>query len=113
MTTSPRDLEGSRAEGARGAGEPVRTGPPSPGGEESPEARARVRRFGLTLAGVVGGLVLAVVGYVVLFDRVLSDPSLPPTAGTLNPRVLIVELLLLAVVAALATSAVVRSRRGK
>ncbi|MBM4015320.1 MAG: hypothetical protein FJ293_10210 [Planctomycetes bacterium] len=100
----------------------MRPAPPSPAPHFSAPAeapaerfagaeRARVRRFGLLLAGVIVALVLAAVGYVVLFDRVLADPSLPPTAGTLNPRVLIVELLVLALVAVAVTAAIVRARR--
>ena len=56
--------------------------------------RARSRRLLLLLAALVGLLVLATVGYVVFFQRVLRDPDHPPGVLSGNPRVLTFEVVL-------------------
>ncbi len=105
MNTSAR--EESRA--------PARTPPIEPPMDASLDEavrRRRLRRFGLALAAVVVLLVLFAVGYVKLFDRVLADPSRPPTATAApNPRVLTFELLLAAAIAVGATTWWVRRQR--
>lgn len=75
------------------------------------DGRARIRRFGLMLAAGVVLLALAAVGYVLLFGHVLADANRPPTAGSLNPRVLAVELLVLLAGAVGVTTIIVRRRR--
>lgn len=104
MSGAPREESRAGAESPRAAAEP---------GAEARQ-RARLRRFGLALAAVVLLLALFAVGYVVLFDRVLADPGLPPTpASRANPRVLIFELLLAAALAVGATAWLVRRQRSK
>lgn len=81
-------------------------------GENSDAARrARVRRFGLGLAALVVLLVLAAVGYVVLFDRLLVDKETAPSTTSLQRRVLYFELLLALALAVGATAWWVRRKK--
>ena len=105
--------------GATSAAPAVRSPTPTPptaaapGVEDEATRRRQLRRFGLGLAAVVAVLVLFAVAYVTLFDRVLADPTRPPTATSRpNPRVLIFEVLLAAALAVGATTWWVR-RKGR
>jgi hypothetical protein len=61
------------------------------------QLRARNRRVLLLLFALVGLLVLATVGYVVFYDRVLRDPDSPPSVLSGNPRVQTFEVVLVSV----------------
>ena len=61
------------------------------------QLRARNRRVLLLLFALVGLLVLATVGYVVFYDRVLRDPDHPPEVLSGNPRVQTFEFVLVSV----------------
>ncbi|MSR47603.1 MAG: hypothetical protein EXS13_11170 [Planctomycetes bacterium] len=104
----PAQREEFRAGASDSSSQPSSQPPPPPLDEAA--RRARVRRFGLALALGVALLALLVVGYVLLFERVLIDRSRPPTAATVNPRVMVVELLVALGAAVAITIAVVRQR---
>jgi len=71
-----------------------------------------VRRFGLGLALLVAALVAFTVGYVELFGRVLRDPNRPPTpTSAAQPRVLVFEYALAAVIVVAALTAFLLWRR--
>ena len=61
------------------------------------QQRARNRRVLLLLFALVGLLMLATVGYVVFYDRVLRDPDHPPEVLSGNPRVQTFEFVLASV----------------
>jgi hypothetical protein len=77
--------------------DPEMTEPATNPGNDPARLRARNRRVLLLLVAFVGLLVLATVGYVVFYERVLRDPDHPPGVLSGNPRVLTFEVVLVSV----------------
>jgi len=75
-------------------GEPSTARDPAPAPADPERLRARNRRVLLVLSGLVVVLVLFTIAYVCLYDRVLRDPSQPPSVLAHNSRVLAFEIAL-------------------